>query len=184
MVADPSSAPGAVLERTFFERPAEEVAPDLLGKWLVRRRGRTTVAYRVTEAEAYIGPEDLACHAARGRTKRTEVMFGPAGVFYVYFIYGMYWMLNVITREEGFPAGVLIRGVETLSGPGRLTRALDITGTLNGRPATRSSGLWFSDTGERIDGRRIVSTPRIGIDYAGPIWASCPLRFVLQPEHQ
>lgn len=179
-----SSSLGAVLQRGFFARPAEHVAPDLLGKWLVRRCGRTTVAHRIIETEAYIGPEDLACHAARGRTKRTEVMFGPPGVFYVYFIYGMYWMLNVIAREEGFPAGVLIRGVETLSGPGRLTRALDITGKLNGRTASRSSGLWFADTDEQIDPRRMVCTPRIGIDYAGPIWAPSPLRFVLEPARQ
>ena len=130
-----------VLPPAFFALPAEEVALALLGKTLVRRRGKRLEAFGITETEAYIGPEDLACHAARGRTQRTEVMFGPAGRFYVYLVYGMHWMLNVVTGEVGHPAAVLIRGAGAIEGPGRLTKALAITGDLNGKLRAASALL-------------------------------------------
>jgi DNA-3-methyladenine glycosylase len=157
------------------------VARDLLGKRLVRRMGDRIVGASVVEAEAYVGSHDLACHAARGRTRRTEVMFGPPGTLYIYFIYGMHWMLNVVTGEEGYAAAVLIRGVEGASGPGRLTSALKITGELNGLPAAPPHGLWFEDAGVRVAPSRVMRTPRIGIDYAGPVWSAKKLRFVLKP---
>ncbi len=113
----------AFLGRDFFSRPAERVARDLIGATLHRSTDAVLPpdSFIVTETEAYIGPHDLACHAARGRTKRTEVMFGPPGHLYVYFVYGMHWMLNVVAREEGYPAGVLIRGLSgvSVSGPRR-----------------------------------------------------------------
>lgn len=167
----------------FFNRPADKVARDLLGKALVRRRGQTVTLHTVTETEAYIGPQDLASHSAGGRrTKRTEIMFGPGGRFYVYFVYGMHWMLNVVTGAAGYPAAVLIRGVDGLEGPARLTRALHITGALNGAPACEATGLWFADRGEPLPRGAILRTPRIGVDYAGPAWAAKKYRFALKQD--
>ena len=108
-------------------------------------------------------------------------MFGPPGTLYVYFIYGIHWMLNVVTGEEGYAAAVLIRGVEGAIGPGRLTKSLNITGELNGLPAAPQHGLWFEDAGIRVSPSRVMRTPRIGIDYAGPVWSAKKLRFVLKP---
>jgi DNA-3-methyladenine glycosylase len=171
-----------VLPPAFFARSAEEVALDLLGKTLVRRRGRRLEAFSITETEAYVGPEDLACHAARGRTKRTEVMFGPAGRFYVYLIYGMHWMLNVVTGDVDHPAAVLLRGAGAIEGPGRLTRALKVTGALNGKSACERTGLWIADPGDVPPAEAILRTARIGVDYAGPIWAAKEYRFVLKKQ--
>ena len=175
----PAAVPKAILlERPFFERPATTVARQLLGKFLVRRRGELLIARMITETEAYVGPHDLACHASRGRTQRTEPMFGPGGTLYVYFIYGMYWMLNVVTGDEGYPAAVLIRGVDGLSGPGRLTRALEITKEQNGRPAIAETGLWFEDRGRPLRSGSVSRTPRIGVDYARE-WALKQYRYLL-----
>lgn len=174
--------PGVILPPAFFARPAPEVAPDLLGKWLLRERDGERLAWRIVETEAYEGSEDLACHAAKGRTARTEVMFGPPGHFYVYFVYGMHHMLNIVTNVEGQASAVLIRGLESVSGPGRLTRALGITRQEHNQlPARPESGLWFEDRGPRIPPGEILSTPRIGVDYAGPLWAGMPWRFVWKP---
>lgn len=169
-----------VLPRKFFERPVLEVAHGLIGAALVRTLpDGTTLTSLLTEVEAYDGPEDLACHAAKGRTQRTEVMFGPAGVFYVYLIYGMHWMLNVVTGAPEYPAAVLIRGTSTISGPGRITAQLQIDKSLNGKPATKASGLWFEQGPLVIPDERIEATPRIGVDYSGD-WAQAPYRFVLR----
>src|SRR5437879_9811505 len=116
------------LGRAFYERPAIDIARDLLGKILVHRVGKRTLRARIVETEAYVGEHDLACHASKGRTKRTEVMFGPAGHAYVYFIYGMYDMLNIVCAHEGNAQAVLVRAAEAinfeadLSGPGKLCR--------------------------------------------------------------
>ena len=133
----------------------------------------------LTEVEAYDGPEDLASHASKGRTPRTEVMFGPAGVFYVYLIYGMHWMLNVVTGEPGYPAAVLIRGTTNISGPGRITARLQIDKSLNGRPAKKSSGLWFENHSIVIPVELIETTPRIGVEYSVD-WSRVPYRFILR----
>jgi DNA-3-methyladenine glycosylase len=169
------------LQHRFFQRRAEQVARDLLGKRLVRSIGDAVIGSTVVETEAYVGPHDLACHAARGRTARTEVMFGPPGTAYVYLIYGMHWMLNVVTGDEGYPAAVLIRGIDGVIGPGRLAAALGITGTLNGQSCSPATGLWFEKPATPAPAGRIMRTPRVGIDYAGPIWAAKKLRFVLEP---
>ena len=166
----------AVLETAFFDRPADIVARDLPGRTLVRRIGRQRVALIISETEAYLGPHDLACHAARGRTPRTEVMFAAAGTLYVYLVYGMYWMLNVVTGPAGYPAAVLIRAAGGVSGPGRLARALAIDGSLNGRRAGQQAGLWFE---AGAGPARVLATPRVGIDYAGPRWSGRKLRFVI-----
>lgn len=175
------SGASPALTPEFFNRPADKVARDLLGKALRRRQGRSLTTHIITETEAYIGPEDLASHAAGGRrTKRTEIMFGQAGTLYVYFVYGMHWMLNVVTGEVGHPAAVLIRGVQGWEGPARLTKALNITGALNGTLARRGSGLWFAECGSPPAGGAILRTARIGVDYAGPFWAAKKYRFLLK----
>ena len=167
-----------ILSAEQFVGATETVARELLGKYLVRRYRGRELAYLITETEAYDGPHDLACHAARGRTGRTEVMFGPAGHWYVYLCYGIHWMLNIVTGPTEYPAAVLIRGVEGISGPGRVTRALHVTHTLNTKPATPTSHLWIEDRGIVIPNTHIEQTPRIGVAYAGT-WAHKPLRFVL-----
>lgn len=170
--------PRTVLKPDFFSRRALIVARDLLGKYLVRRIGDEEIAAPIVETEAYVGPHDLACHAAKGRTQRTEVMFGPAGRWYVYFIYGMHWMLNAVTDEPGFPAAVLVRGAGPWIGPARLTKAMSIDRQLNTLPIAPESTLWVEDRGLAIPRRRIARTPRIGVAYAGR-WAAKPYRFVV-----
>ena len=110
------------LDRAFFDRPTLVVARELLGQRLVRLEGAQRLAGLITETEAYVGPEDLACHARVGRTARTAVMFGPPGIAYVYFTYGMHWLLNVVTEAEGFPAAVLIRGMRPEEGAATMAR--------------------------------------------------------------
>ncbi len=154
------------------------IARWLLGKRLVARVDGARVAPRIVETEAYHTAEDLACHASRGRTARSEVLFASGGVWYVYLIYGMHEMLNLVTGPRDFPAAVLIRGVEGFIGPGRLTRALRIDRRLNKQPALRASGLWIEDDGFSPPEAEVLVTPRIGIDYAGPIWSAKPWRFV------
>jgi len=174
-------ASSRVLGEDFFARSALEVAPDLLGKHLVRRwRGRIA-AYRIVETEAYHGYEDRASHASRGRTERNQIMFGPPGHLYVYLVYGRYNMLNVVTGAAGEPSAVLIRGIEGCVGPGRLTEKLHITRARNGFRADPERGVWFEDRGEVLGGR-MVRTPRIGVAYAGPEWAGKEYRFVLETE--
>jgi len=169
------------LSRGFFDRPADRVARDLLGCRLAVRGPDGRIArHVVVETEAYLGAHDLACHAARGMTPRNAVMFGPAGVWYVYLCYGLHWMLNVVTGPEGVPAAVLIRGLAGQVGPGRLTRALGIDRRHDGRPAARKTGLWF-EPGVAVPPRLVARTPRIGVGYAG-VWAAKPLRFVVEPE--
>ncbi len=168
------------LDSTFFARPAVAVATELIGKFLVREREGRQEAHMLTEVEAYEGFDDKASHAFRGRTPRNSVMFGPAGVLYVYFTYGMHHMLNVTTGEVDYPAAVLIRGVAGIQGPGRLTKALGITRALNQLPAVPATGLWFEDRGIAVKKKDILRTPRVGVDYAGPTWAGRKWRFVLR----
>lgn len=178
------------LPPAFFNRPTLMVAEELIGKFLVRKLPRTSassrrtsagheVAMMITETEAYDGFEDRASHASRGQTPRNTPMFGKAGVAYVYFTYGMHWMFNIVCGPQKYPAAVLIRGVEGISGPARLTKALQIDRTLNGKPLGKASGLWVEDRGVVIPPRQIQRTPRVGVDYAGK-WAKKPWRFVLK----
>jgi len=169
------------LPRAFFDRPADRVARDLLGAWLVVRGSDGRVSrHAVFETEAYLGGHDLACHGSKGMTKRNAVMFGPAGHWYVYLCYGMHWMLNIVTGAEGVPAAVLIRGAGAFVGPGRLTRGLGIDRSFDGSAACRPAGLWLESSGIRIPPRLIERTPRIGVAYAGA-WSDKPLRFVVDP---
>jgi DNA-3-methyladenine glycosylase len=167
-----------ILDQGFFARPALIVARELLGKYLVRRRRKTERVGMISEVEAYIGPHDLACHGRFGRTARTEVMYGPAGHWYVYLCYGIHWMLNVVTDEVDWPAAVLFRAAGDFTGPGKLTKGLSIDRRLNAQPAADSSGLWIEDRGITIRRSQIQRTARIGVDYAEH-WKEKPYRFVL-----
>lgn len=177
-----------VLGERFFERPTVEVAQKLLGKYLVRlpagRQGarRKAITAMITEVEAYDGPHDKASHASRGRTARNTPMFGPAGYWYVYFTYGMHWMLNIVTREKGYPAAVLIRGVDGMNGPGRVTKFLKIDKRFNNKKAAPKSGLWIENRGVRIPRGHIKRAARIGVPYAGPVWAKKCWRFYIKGE--
>ena len=176
-----AAASAPLLLPAFFNRPADRVARDLLGAWLVVRAVDGRLArHRVFETEAYLGAHDLACHGSRGRTRRNATMFGPAGHWYVYLCYGMHWMLNIVTGAEGVPAAVLIRGAGEQVGPGRVTRALGIDRSFDGRRADRRAGLWFEGDGVAVPRRAVARTPRIGVGYAGA-WADKPLRFVVDP---
>lgn len=156
----------------------------LLGKHLVRRHADGRMEARlITETEAYDGEGDLACHARVGRTNRTEVMYAAGGVWYVYLCYGVHEMLNLVVGPAGWPAAVLIRGLEGVSGPGRLTRALGIGRHLNGAAACDAgSGLWIEDRGVLVAQRTIVAGPRVGVEFAGPVWAAKPWRFSLNAD--
>jgi DNA-3-methyladenine glycosylase len=169
--------PGLRLKREFYLCDVLEVAPQIIGKYMVvRMPGGTFGRYRVTEVEAYRGIEDRACHAFKGKTPRTQIMFNEGGYLYIYLIYGMYWMLNIVTGEENNPQAILIRGVETISGPGKLTKSLGIDRSYYGEDLTKSERIWFEESGETPI---IKTSPRIGIDYAGEYWASKPWRYYI-----
>jgi len=155
-------------------------AKGLLGKFLLRRWPDGRVEARmITEVEAYDGERDLACHARVGRTRRTEVMYAQGGRWYVYLCYGVHEMLNLVVGPEGWPAAVLIRGVEGLEGPGKLTKGLGIGRELNAAGVEESCGLWIEDRGVRVARSAVVVTPRVGVDFAGPVWAEKKWRFLL-----
>ncbi|PIP73261.1 MAG: 3-methyladenine DNA glycosylase [Candidatus Lloydbacteria bacterium CG22_combo_CG10-13_8_21_14_all_47_15] len=168
-----------ILTTDFFNRDTLAVAEELLGKFLVRRNVNGISALKITEVEAYDGHQDRASHAYRGRTARNEIMFGPAGLWYIYFVYGMHEMLNIVTGPEAYPAAVLIRGVEGVNGPGRVTKHLNITRNLNTLSARKESGLWIEDRGIIVSKKEIHKTPRIGISYAGPVWGRKKYRFLI-----
>lgn len=167
-----------MLTQKFFNKPADEVARALIGCLLCVQTQGEVVRLPITETEAYMGPHDLACHASKGRTVRTETMFMGPGTIYVYLIYGMYDMLNIVTGEEGYPAAVLIRGAGVHDGPGKLTKALGITRTFNAMKLGRNTGVWI-EQGDEVPAQHILNTPRIGVAYAGA-WAHKKLRFVLK----
>ncbi len=163
------------LTAEFFQRDVLEVAPDLLGKVLVRQFGDgRQISGRIIEVEAYRGTDDLACHASKGRTPRTEIMFGPGGYVYMYLVYGMYWMLNFVAGEPDVPQAVLLRGVDSVVGPGRLTKQFEIGRDFYGESLEDSQRLWVEDHSCLIE---LETVPRIGIKYAGEYWASRPWRF-------
>jgi DNA-3-methyladenine glycosylase len=168
------------LDRTFFRQPALDLAQGLLGKILVHRSHGRQYRARIVETEAYVGEHDLACHASKGRTRRTEVMFGPGGHAYVYFIYGMYEMLNIVAGEEGDAQAVLIRAAEPLdgwqadlSGPGKLTRAFKIKRSDNGLDLTGAKLFLLDDPSYQP---RIMASKRVGVEYAKD-WKDAVLRF-------
>jgi DNA-3-methyladenine glycosylase len=184
-----------LLPQSFYSRSTLTVAQELLGARLVRILGGVRLAGTIIEAEAYVGEEDQGCHAKAGRTMRNAVMYGPPGNAYVYFTYGMHWMLNAVTEKEGFPSAVLIRaidpveGAEVISlrrhgrdtfGPAKLTRALGIDGGLNGTSLfDTSSGLWI-EAGQAVSATDIITSPRVGLYTVPEPWKSMPWRFQLR----
>ena len=153
-----------ILDKNYFSAPATSLAPDLIGKLLcVRTSDGTIIKKRITETECYYGEEDTACHAHKGRTGRTETLYREGGVAYVYLCYGMYDLLNFVTGGADHPEAVLIRGIEGVPGPGRLTKALGITREFNGKPLEEKAGLWVEDDGVKLP---YSAGERIGIGYA------------------
>ena len=158
----------------FFLRDVLDVAPELIGKKLVRNfPDGSTRKYMITEVEAYRGKEDLACHASKGRTPRTEVMFGQGGTTYVYLIYGQYWLLNLVTGCEDDASAVLIRGIEGFPGPGRVGRELQLDKSFYGESLISSQRIWLEDAEPVTE---IRTAKRIGINYSGE-WADKLWRF-------
>lgn len=167
------------LEREFFTRDVLDVAPGLLSKMLaIKSINGNLRRYYISETEAYRGSDDKACHACRGRTRRTEIMYHEGGRLYVYFVYGMYWMLNIVTGAENNPQAVLIRSLENCTGPGRITRLLEIDKSFYGEDLITSDRIWIEDSGITPVYR---AGPRIGVDYAGEIWKNKPWRYCCLP---
>lgn len=164
------------LKEVFFQRDVLTVAPELLGKYLVRKFDDGNVKrYRITDVEAYRGEEDKACHASRGRTTRTELLYAEGGKIYVYLIYGLYWLLNFVTGQQDIPQGVMIRAVENIDGPGRVGKELKLDASFHGI-SIENNKLWVEDSNERPS---YITAPRIGIDYAGE-WKDKPWRFMIK----
>lgn len=189
----------SIIQTKFFARPTLTVALNLLGQRLVRRLDGRRVGGRIVETEAYIGPDDGANHASKGRTRRTEVMFGPPGRSYIYLVYGMHYMLNLVTEAPGFPAAVLIRALEPVegievmqtrrpgvtdernltNGPGKLCQALAIDKSLHNWDVSLGQELWL-ELEDRLPDTAIATGPRIGISYARPEDQAAPWRFWVQ----
>lgn len=166
-----------ILRKNFFNHNTLKVAQELLGCVLVRKIGNKVIRGIITETEAYKGENDLASHASKGRTPRTELMFGEAGRAYIYLIYGMYYCLNIVTEKKDYPAAVLIRSVEAsveasieasknLNGPGKVCKFLQIDKKLNGWDVTKGERIWIEKPAQNFSKKNIVAGRRIGVDYA------------------
>ncbi|MBE6737136.1 MAG: DNA-3-methyladenine glycosylase [Ruminococcaceae bacterium] len=166
------------LNPDYFKLPATELAPLLLGKLLCVSKDGVVSVLRITETEAYFGEEDTACHAHKGRTPRTEILYSAGGRVYVYLCYGIHSLMNIISGEEGHPEGVLIRGVEGYNGPGKLTKHLGIDRTFNNLNVIDSDVIWISDDG--YVPKKILTSARIGIDYASEEFRYKPWRFYIE----
>jgi len=162
------------LNDSFFQQDVLIVAPALIGCKLIRKIKNNLITYTITETEAYKGEDDLACHASKGRTKRTEIMYNAGGCYYIYLIYGMYWMLNIVTGNINQPQAVLVRGINNYNGPGKLTKALNIDKSFNGQNIFSNTEMWIE---KRESIPQIYTEKRIGIDYAGDIWKNKEWRF-------
>ncbi len=167
------------LTENFFRRDVLNVAPDLLGNIIVRKFDDGSIEkYIICEVEAYRGEEDLACHASKGRTERTDVMYHRGGCMYVYLIYGIHWMLNIVCGEKDNPQAVLIRGVEQFNGPGKLSKELQIEKSFNTESIEMSTRIWI-EKNPNLKNKKIKTEKRIGIDYSGNIWKNKLWRFIL-----
>lgn len=156
--------PPKELPKEFFQHSAKELAPKLIGKILCRRlQNGDVLRYRITETECYYGEKDTACHAHKGRTARTEVMYQEGGIAYVYLCYGIHYLLNIVTGKANFPEAVLIRGVEGYDGPGKLTKAMQIGKEHNGMELSSESDIWLEEDGTKV---KLERHKRIGIEYA------------------
>lgn len=159
----------------LYKLNAVELAPRLLGMRLCRQIENEIIKLRITETEAYFGEDDTACHAHKGKTDRTKILYEQGGLAYVYLCYGIHNLLNVVTGEKDFPQAVLIRGVERFDGPGKLTKALNIDRSLNGENLITSTRLWIEDDGCTFKFR---TAKRVGIDYATPEYRNKLWRFI------
>ncbi len=185
-----------MLKKTFFARSAVSVAKDLIGCFLCVPGKK----FMIVETEAYEGLDDKASHARSGKTERNKIMFGNPGVWYVYFTYGMHYMLNIVCGPNGHPGAVLVRGITllpttppfvregekvamSLLGPAKLTKYLKIDKSFNGKSATLKTGLWIEPSkfihDDHLKLINIIKTPRVGVGYAGPVWSKKKYRFVL-----
>ncbi|NIM95253.1 MAG: DNA-3-methyladenine glycosylase [Anaerolineales bacterium] len=190
------------LDRPFFARSTLNVAIELLGQHLVRiDEDGVRLSGMIIETEAYVGVEDLGCHAHSGRTKRNAIMWGPPGIAYVYFTYGMHWMLNMVTEEDGFPAAVLLRGIlpidglerirsrrlvrsskDLTNGPAKICQALGIDGQFNGHDVCGPESVLFIERGLDVDESLVTLSPRVGLNSVPEPWKSIPWRFQVDPE--
>lgn len=169
-----------ILTEEFFHRDALVVAPELVGKIIVRRlNDGTIIRERIAEVEVYRGEEDKACHASKGRTKRTEILYGESGLIYVYLCYGIHWLMNVITGEKEQPQGILIRCSDVHNGPAKLTKYLQIDGSFNGEKICGNDRIWIEDDGFSPE---IKTASRVGIDYAGDYWRDIKWRYIAEKE--
>jgi DNA-3-methyladenine glycosylase len=186
------------LPRSFFNRPTITVARQLLGQRLVRIEGGLCISGLITEVEAYVGETDLACHARAGKTKRTTVMYGPPGHLYVYFTYGLHWMLNIVTERDGYPAAVLLRGLwpeegqtrmrrrrgrpdHLTDGPARLAQAFGLDGRWTGADLCAADADVFLAAGQRVPPAAIKIGPRVGLGRTPEPWLSRPWNFSYAP---
>lgn len=187
-----------IFTRDFYDRPTLKVARELIGARLVRISEGKKLVGLITETEAYISQQDLACHAKAGITARTRVMFGEPGHAYVYFTYGNHWMLNAVTEREGFPAAVLIRAIQPIEGvdvmlerrhgrdtfgPGKLCQAMGITKSENGVDLTQTSGGLWIETGVKVPNSLVTKGPRVGLNNTPEPWLSKPWRFLVKGWH-
>jgi DNA-3-methyladenine glycosylase len=185
-----------VISRSFFERPTLTVARELLGQRLVKLEGDQRIAGLITETEAYIGSEDDGCHARAGLTKRNRSMWGPPGHAYVYFTYGIHWMLNIVTERDGFPAAVLLRAVEPVEGheiirrrragrpeseltdgPAKLCQAFSLDRSFDGLDLCHPESVLFIERGVSIPEHSVTTGPRVGFNQVSEPWKSMPWRF-------
>jgi DNA-3-methyladenine glycosylase len=164
-------------ENYFKNNNTVYLAQDLIGKYLCCKQNGIITRHLISETEAYHGLEDKASHARFGKTPRNAVMFGEGGVCYVYLCYGIHWLFNIVTGIEGFPAAILIRGVDNIFGPGRVTKILNLNGSYTGKVLHPDSGIWIEDLGYKPN--NIVTTSRVGINYALD-YKDKPWRFILQ----
>lgn len=190
------------LTKSFFSRDTVQVARELVGKRLVRLEDGKRISGLILETEAYRGEEDLACHCRAGRTPRTEIMYGPAGLAYIYLIYGMYWLFNIVTENEGSPGAVLIRSIlpqeghqiiaqrrknqpekSWTDGPGKICIALGINGEMNGLDTCSRNAEIFIEERQDLDPGRITCVPRVGLSSVPEPWRSIPWRFVVNYQH-
>ena len=202
MTLNLENKPRAILPRSFYDRPAPQVAPQLIGCRLVRLFNGERLAGLITETEAYQGEEDLACHARVGLTPRTAPMYGPPGHAYIYFTYGMHWLLNAVTDKEGVPAAVLIRGILPteglekmeelrptldrengwLNGPAKLAQALALDGQLNRADLCAPDSSLFIEVGVEVPSTSLLVKPRVGINSVPEPWRSMPWRWQIDPQ--
>lgn len=165
-----------IREKNFFTRSAKELAPDLVGKYICTKDDSgNTVRLKITETEIYMGEDDGACHARHGKTDRTAPMYENGGITYIYLVYGMHWLLNIVSGKKNEPEAVLVRACETANGPGKLTKALGIDSLFKGESFLTSQRIWLEDIGEHP---KLRTDKRVGIDYAEPIWRDKLWRFI------